>query len=243
MTYAVILAGGIGKRLQVGTKPKQYFKINKKPLLQYAVEKFLIPRYINYILIVANKENINDVKRIIKALIAKHPEYENKINYCLGGINRNHSISNAIIHLNNKYEIQDNDIVITHDGVRIFVDSSIIINNIKACKKYPSVSTIIDCVDTPAEVNENQIKKLLKRDVIKLQQTPQTFRGIIAKKVYIKDAEYFANDQTTDACGLFMQHKIKTHTVAGSTRNFKITTLADLEYAKYLLSKALKNDQ
>ena len=38
--YAVILSGGVGTRMKMGSFPKQYLEVKKKPILIYTLECF-----------------------------------------------------------------------------------------------------------------------------------------------------------------------------------------------------------
>ena len=48
MIYGVILAAGVGKRMQ-SKIPKQYMLLNKIPVINYSVDKFLSIKTIDFI--------------------------------------------------------------------------------------------------------------------------------------------------------------------------------------------------
>ena len=54
--YAIILAAGQGKRSGLDF-PKQFYKINDKPIICYTIEKFLKIKKIEIILVVSNNKN------------------------------------------------------------------------------------------------------------------------------------------------------------------------------------------
>lgn len=40
MDYAVIFAGGVGRRMHNGALPKQFLELNDKPIIIYTLEQF-----------------------------------------------------------------------------------------------------------------------------------------------------------------------------------------------------------
>lgn len=40
MVYTVIFAGGVGKRMEINSMPKQFIPIHDKPLIVHTLEKF-----------------------------------------------------------------------------------------------------------------------------------------------------------------------------------------------------------
>ena len=60
---AIILAGGKGTRFSKKT-PKQFFKINKKTLLEINIEKFQKNKDVDEIIIISEKSSIFKTKKI-----------------------------------------------------------------------------------------------------------------------------------------------------------------------------------
>jgi 2-C-methyl-D-erythritol 4-phosphate cytidylyltransferase len=62
MTYAILLAGGIGERL--GTNPiKPLLLINKTPMFAHALRVLINNKYINKIVVVINPKYKNELKK------------------------------------------------------------------------------------------------------------------------------------------------------------------------------------
>ena len=55
---AIILSGGTGKRFDI-SKPKQFYKLNKKTIIETTVEKFVNSNLFNYIIVVSHKDFLN----------------------------------------------------------------------------------------------------------------------------------------------------------------------------------------
>ncbi|WP_027123719.1 IspD/TarI family cytidylyltransferase [Mycoplasmoides pirum] len=228
MNYAIILAAGNSKRLKL-EKPKQFTKIlNDSTILELAIKNFFIPQ-IDFILIVANKKYLKETKNIIKKL------NKNNIEICLGGSTRNISLKNGIKWLKNNKNLNDNDVIITHDSARIFLNKKIILNNISLTKKHGACTTVVNCKDTISQIDKKEITKVLNRKNCLIQQTPQCFNWKNAQKAFLNSDNKLLN-KYTDACGLLKHYKIKIYTTKGDYQNFKITDYNDLLFAKYLLS-------
>ena len=62
---AVVLAGGTGSRLG-GQKPKQFFEVKGKMVIEYAVTAFEINPLIDEIAIVSHPNHITEVQQIVE---------------------------------------------------------------------------------------------------------------------------------------------------------------------------------
>ena len=56
VNYAIIMSGGIGTRMKMGDRPKQYIEVGGKPILAYTLERFQKAKYVDHIVIVAAKQ-------------------------------------------------------------------------------------------------------------------------------------------------------------------------------------------
>jgi 2-C-methyl-D-erythritol 4-phosphate cytidylyltransferase len=65
MNIAVILAGGVGSRMNGGSLPKQFFKVAGKTVLEHTVDVFEKNQYIDEIAIVVNELYVAEVEDII----------------------------------------------------------------------------------------------------------------------------------------------------------------------------------
>lgn len=140
MNIAIIFAGGVGKRM--GAKiPKQFLKINGKPILIHTLELFQNHNNIDKIYISTIESYIPYVKEICE-------QYGiTKLNDVVeGGNSAQESIYNAL-----KRASEENDpdsIVLIHDGVRPFITEKVISNNIEGVKKHGNAITCTSCYET-----------------------------------------------------------------------------------------------
>lgn len=230
MNIALILASGQGSRIKTSKIPKQFIEINNKPIVGHTIDKFIINNNIDCVVVTCHPEWMDYLK---KYLIDNFPN--NQYHIIEGGKERNDSIANAIKYITKNISNNNNDVIITHDAVRMFVSDRIINDNISLAKKYKAIDTAIPCVDTiVSSINHKTIHHIPKRNELYHGQTPQTFHLELLKTLYLKNNI----ENTTDICSLLLEKtKEKIAIVIGEYENFKITTDFDLDYAIKMVKK------
>ncbi len=179
-------------------------------------------------MIASHKKWLNKNKEILK-------KYNNKknIHFCYGGKSRNESISESVKYLEKNFKLDNNDILITHDANRIFINNKIINENIQKCKKYGCVLTGIPSVDTIYKYKNKKITNILIRDELFNSQTPQTFNYEKLKKIINSKQDHLFHK--TDLGTMAFLNNEDIHICNGSSLNFKITYMEDFEIAKRIL--------
>ena len=66
---AVIFAGGVGQRMTISTKPKQFLEVYGKPILVYTLEKFQHHPDIDGIILVCVEDWIEHAKALTRRLL------------------------------------------------------------------------------------------------------------------------------------------------------------------------------
>lgn len=128
MNIAVILAGGIGRRMGSDI-PKQFIEIDNKPVIIYTMEKFQDNEEIDAIEVVCLESYIGKVWAYAK----KHDI--SKLKWIVsGGETAQESIRNGVFNLENVCD--ENDIVMFHMSVSPLIDDEIITDALHVCKKY-----------------------------------------------------------------------------------------------------------
>ena len=230
MIFAAILAGGIGTRLGAGV-PKQFFKIKNKPLLVYCIESFLKVESFDKIIVSSPKQYLDDTNKLIN-------EYfdDNRLVVIEGGKTRNDTILNSIDYAI-KNGADDNSIMVTHDGARIFVSTKLIEDSIKYACEFGAASPVIPAVDVIFQSKEdNKLTKIPERKYLFHAQTPQSFNI----KKYIKIYEDLTKDEINlldEAMMLFYLRDEEVHLFEGDSSNFKITTPFDIIISKSILGE------
>jgi 2-C-methyl-D-erythritol 4-phosphate cytidylyltransferase len=156
---AIIVAGGSGKRF--GQK-KQFTNLAGESVLKITVKAFDIP-YINRIVVVVPKEDIDEVQTCMK-------ELGNKILVVSGGTTRHKSVMNGL------NATGDCDIALIHDGVRPFVTASLIERVIDGTKEADGCIPVLPVMDTIKIVENGYVKKTVPRECLFSVQTPQAFK-------------------------------------------------------------------
>lgn len=238
MIYAEILAGGKGTRMGNTEMPKQFLMLGSKPIFIHTVEQFLLNKQIDKIIICCPKVWISHTKDMIEKYLIDIT----RIDIVEGGNSRSETIINGCKYIENKYGVNENDIIITHDAVRPFVTQRIINDNIKMAKKHFAVDTIINAVDTIVESKDGvTINSIPVRNEMYQGQTPQTFnlRKLMNAYYNLKDNE---REILTDACKMLLINGERVYMVLGEVYNIKITTLHDLKLANSILLERSQND-
>ena len=213
MNYAIIVAGGKGKRFS-GKEKKQFFKIGSKTILDLTVEKFLNNNFIDRIILVIPEEDKH------KFSINNEKIYK----FALPGKERKDSVLNALKTFES--DVKNNDKILIHDGVRPLVSENLITRLLNALDEYDCVVPGIKIFDTVKEIdNENFIKKTLNRDKLIRIQTPQGFKGKLLN-ILIGNLKKPIN--FTDEASVFEFSGEKVKVISGEEKNLKITTKEDI---------------
>ena len=230
MNIVIILASGSGSRIKQSKIPKQFIEISNKPIVIHTMERFLFSKNIDKIIISCHPEWIDYLSKYVEDNYS-----DDNIVIVKGGKQRNDSIANAIKFINDNNMACDDDVVLTHDAVRMFVSDRIINENIDVCKECGAVDTVVKTIDTIVSSNDGKnIDNIPERDKLYNGQTPQTFKFKILKDIYLSNEI----ENTTDACKLLLEkHNAIIKIVLGEYENFKITTDFDLDYAKKMVNK------
>ena len=232
MVFAVICAGGIGSRMGNAEKPKQYLNVGGKPIILHTIEKFVVNEKFEKIIVLVPESWISYTKDIIN----KHLKGVEKVEVMAGGSDRNSTIMNAINYIEEKFGLDDDTIIVTHDAVRPFVTHRIIMDNIKAAVKVGACDTVIPATDTIVEsIDGEKISSIPDRSKVYQGQTPQSFRAKRLKELYssLTDEEKAI---LTDAAKIYLLKGEAVHLVRGEVFNIKITYPYDLTVAETLIN-------
>ena len=232
MVFAVICAGGIGSRMGNAEKPKQYLNVGGKPIILHTIEKFVVNEEFEKIIVLVPESWISYTKDIIN----KHLKRVEKVEVMAGGSDRNSTIMNAINYIEEKFGLDDDTIIVTHDAVRPFVTHRIIMDNIEAAVKVGACDTVIPATDTIVEsIDGEKISSIPDRSKVYQGQTPQSFRAKRLKELYLSlTAEEKAI--LTDAAKIYLLKGEAVHLVSGEVFNIKITYPYDLTVAETLIN-------
>ncbi len=213
----IIAAAGMSNRM--GSKiNKQFLLIDNKPILAHSIGAFNRLKFIDEIILVSKAEEVDYCR---KEIIYKYGF--NKVTKIVkGGKERQDSIYNGIISLNNK-----TDIVLTHDGARPFIKNEAIIKGIEGAIEHGACVIGVPLKDTIKVIeDENIVHHTPKRSLLWAAQTPQCFQVRLLKEGY----EYAISEGIvgTDDSSLVEKKGYPVKMIMGNYDNIKITTPEDL---------------
>lgn len=216
MNIAIILAGGVGTRIESST-PKQYIEVKGKPIICYCLDVFEQCDKIDSIQIVADQKWHD---------LILHWRGTKFRGFSEPGRNRQLSIYHALRDI--RHDVKAQDIVIIHDAARPLVTEKLLTTCITACAQHEGAVPALSMKDTVYFGESNKIESLLSREKIYAGQAPEAF---IFEK-YMEANERLLPDQIESISGSAEPAVLAGMDVAlvtGDERNFKITTREDLE--------------
>jgi 2-C-methyl-D-erythritol 4-phosphate cytidylyltransferase len=215
----VIVAGGNGSRMNTGT-PKQFLLLNGKPVLYYTIHTFIKAYAGIEIVLVLPKTHLAEGEQLINSFFKV-----NTIQIVEGGETRFNSVQNGL------KNIKDECVVFVHDGVRCLLTVDLIHRCYETALEYGSAIPVIDSKDSVRILKEDS-NEALDRTMIKLVQTPQTF-----KSSFLLPAFKVAYDSSfTDEASVVEAAGRSIHLVKGEENNIKITQPIDLVIAAEILA-------
>ena len=221
-TSAIILAGGIGSRMQTD-KTKQFINILGKTVIERTVSAFEQSDKIDEIVIVAREEELDDIKALFTGDTNEKP-----MTFALGGKCRAESAMNG-------FEAADHDggFVVIHDAARCLITAEMIDKVVEKAHKCGAASAVCGVSDTVKTVDsDGKITSTIPRDIVFRAQTPQAFSREVYRRALSECADLSI---ITDDNMLVEGIDIDIYAVDLGPSNIKITTKEDLTLAKNIL--------
>ena len=221
---AIIAAAGFGRRMKTD-RLKQLLVLDGTPIIVYTIRKFDACSVIDYIIVTATRDSVEEVRDLVRSAGFKKP-----VSVIEGGERRQDSVAAGLQHLQPGTEI-----VAVHDGVRPFVTVEDIENVVREAARSGAAILGVPIVDTVKQAEKEFVECTLTREHLVLAQTPQVFRTEILKEAFAsagKD-EYYGTDESSLVERLGRPVAI----VRGSERNIKITRPSDLTLALAFLEE------
>jgi 2-C-methyl-D-erythritol 4-phosphate cytidylyltransferase len=221
---AIIAAAGFGRRMKTD-RPKQLLALNGTPILVHTIRKFDASNAIDYIIVTAPRESVDEVKDLVQSA-----GFKKSVVVVEGGERRQDSVAMGLKQLQ-----PGTDIVAVHDGVRPFVSIEDIENVIRQAERNGAAILGVPIVDTVKQAEREFVESTLTREHLVLAQTPQVFKTKILKEAFERAAkdEYYGTDESSLVERL--GHPVAI--VRGSERNIKITRPSDLTLARAFLTE------
>lgn len=237
MNYAVILSGGVGTRLGLDI-PKQYYEVNKKPIIRYVIETLEQSDVVDGIIIVAAPEWQDYLKEQISC-------EEKFLGFAEPGQNRQLSIYSGLCYLceclqqgaevvsDSKVQVASADaikdvIVLIQDAARPNTSLQTIADCFSLAENEDGAMPVLPMKDTVyASMDGKCVSSLLDRKTIFAGQAPESFRlekYLAANEALLPTRILNINGSTEPAIMAGMNIKM----IHGDENNYKITTEVDL---------------
>jgi 2-C-methyl-D-erythritol 4-phosphate cytidylyltransferase len=218
-TYAIILAGGSGLRLD-DRMPKQFLPLMNRPVIAWSMQTFAACEEIDHIIAVLPERYLLQAEQIFQ----EH-SIQKILKLVPGGSTRQESATNALGSLT----FDDNDIILLHDAARPFIRQETIRTCISEARTHGAAGVYVPVQDTVAEIRDTFVATVPTRDILFSAQTPQAFRFSVINAAH--QAARRSSTTATDDISLVLAAGFRVKMVQGESSNFKITTVLDYQAA------------
>ncbi len=225
--YVILLAGGIGKRMQSAI-PKQFIHVNDKPIIVHTIENFQKNPEIEKIVVVCVESWMEHVEELVRKYSLSKVEW-----IIEGGATGHDSIRNGVFFLEDK--IDCDDYVIVHDAVRPFLPQKTLDEVIRVAHEKGNASSSIVCHPPIVYTDDFESGNTdIDRERVMLTASPQAYRYSTALACYLR-AEKEDRHDFTFTSSLLIHCGERVFFSKGSTRNIKITEQEDILLFEALL--------
>jgi 2-C-methyl-D-erythritol 4-phosphate cytidylyltransferase len=214
---AILLAGGKGSRLGAEI-PKQFLRVQNRPVFSYALET------------VARHPLIDEIRVVADAEYRSMFPVADIDGFSDPGCTRQASVRNAVNDLAKKYEEYGERIeILVHDSARPLLTAELIDRVFAAMDGHEAVMPVLPVTDTVYVCNpDGTVASGLDRKRIFAGQAPEAFELWAYKAAMdrLSEEEFLAINGSSEPALLAGMDLV---TVAGDPENFKITRIQDLE--------------
>lgn len=225
MNIALILSGGTGTRM--GTDiPKQYIRVDGRPIISYVLDTFETHGMIERIQIVADEDWHDLISQYAGKKLA---------GFSRPGANRQYSILNGLADILNYADPEDH--VIIQDAARPLVGSVTITEILKTLENHEAVTPILPLKDTIYLYENGIFTGTAERTKLAAGQAPE---GFLLGRYYEAVKELLPDRilHITGSLQAALEAGMDAVPIPGDEGNFKITTMADLEKFRQIIQQS-----
>lgn len=222
MNIAVIFAGGVGKRMNAKSRPKQFLELNGKPLIIYTLEIFDSHSQIDGIVVSCIESWIPFLRKSVKQF-----GLSKIAGIVAGGATGQESIYNGLCEAE-RYAANniDDTVVLIHDGVRPLINEQTITDNINTARRYSNCITCVPATETFIVKHHDGQLTIPQRHESFIARAPQTFMLPDILTAHRRAIAEGKND-FIDSCTMMSHYGHHLSLTTGPTDNIKITTPSD----------------
>lgn len=215
-------AGGVTPAL-----PKQFMDLGGLPVLMRTINVFAQALPEMELIVVLGK----DIIPLWHSLCAKYDFDTSLCRIAEGGKERFFSVKNGLALIP---QDEGDAVVGVHDGVRPLVSREVIRRAYKAAEENDGVVPVMPSVESVRLLGEDNLSRAINRSRVMMVQTPQVFRLSVLRRAY----EQPFSPNFTDDASVVESAGYSIHLVEGNRENIKLTTPADLLFARALINSA-----
>lgn len=219
----IVVAAGMGKRMNADVN-KQFLTLGGKTILYRTLEAFQSINAVDEIVLVVRE----DEKPYVRSTLLNENRFSKVCQLVSGGAERVDSVKNGLD------VIDDNGIVLIHDGARPLVTEQEVLDVIDAVRVHGAALLGTRVKDTIKNVDaDGRVVETYDRDTLWAVATPQGFAVPLIKKAFISADNYIG--RVWDDAMMVELLGEPVVMIEGSYENIKITTPVDIVIAESIL--------
>ena len=216
--HSILLAGGSSDRFN-NEENKVYFPIGGKPALSWPLETLDNSDKVDSIILVVRDEDWEKTNNVIQLVNPKKLS-----GVTIGGNTRHESEYQGLLYLKERPDINEEDLILIHDGARPLLPSYLLDELIDVAKKYGA--------SAPGYNSDNLMKKQefnkeeIPETIVEIQ-TPQIFPASELWKSYeLAKLDKWQAVDTTECVSKYSE--LEAVVIPGDPRNMKVTFIEDI---------------
>ena len=216
--HSIFLAGGSSDRFN-NEENKVYFPIGGKPALSWPLETLDNSDKVDSIILVVRDEDWEKTNNVIQLVNPKKLS-----GVTIGGNTRHESEYQGLLYLKERPDINEEDLILIHDGARPLLPSYLLDELIDVAKKYGA--------SAPGYNSDNLMKKQefnkeeIQETIVEIQ-TPQIFPASELWKSYeLAKLDKWQAVDTTECVSKYSE--LEAVVIPGDPRNMKVTFIEDI---------------
>ena len=216
--HSILLAGGSSNRFN-NEENKVYFPIGGKPALSWALETLDNSDKVDSILLVVRDEDWEKTNNVIELV---NP---NKLSgVTIGGDTRHESEYQGLAYLKERPDVNEEDLILIHDGARPLLPSYLLDELIDVAIKYGASAPGFNSDNL---MKKEEFKKEEIQETIVEIQTPQIFPASELWKSYeLAKLDKWQAVDTTECVSKYSE--LEAVVIPGDPRNMKVTFIEDI---------------
>ena len=216
--HSILLAGGSSDRFN-NEENKVYFPIGGKPALSWPLETLDNSDKVDSIILVVRDEDWEKTNNVIQLVNPKKLS-----GVTIGGNTRHESEYQGLLYLKERPDINEEDLILIHDGARPLLPRYLLDELIDVAKKYGA--------SAPGYNSDNLMKKQefnkeeIQETIVEIQ-TPQIFPASELWKSYeLAKLDKWQAVDTTECVSKYSE--LEAVVIPGDPRNMKVTFIEDI---------------